>query len=423
MDKVLSNPPKNISSKHILLVDDDPLILSTLQKILNSENIPSIGYTDPLKALDSLREYKHSVVICDLFMPQMGGEEFLKIALEIQPYAILLILSGHQDVSSATRLIRKGAYDYLIKPLDPKDLIFYVSRSFEIFDLRKHERLTEIEKKIRIETQLNWNLYKESIIRKSSDKKDSNIIGNLNAGLIQGAGIGNIITLATLIKSSASIQDDQYMISKDIMDIFFQSAENASKVLDVLSEVEYIIDNEIPLTKISLPDFQETIHMEVDGLYHFQRINNNHMRVGRNNSLPSKKYVLINQEYFTKALKEILVNAMKFSIFGSTIYVLFELNDKFIKVSTLNSPELSNGKSHILEEDYQSIVFEPFIRFSDHTDERYNSFNLGIGLTLVEKIITRHNGKIYISSLKNFLSTETSGKLISMSFEIPIVES
>jgi K+-sensing histidine kinase KdpD len=76
----------------------------------------------------------------------------------------------------------------------------------------------------------------------------------------------------------------------------------------------------------------------------------------------------------------------------------------------LNVPEVQNGILGIPEA-YSRVVFEPFFRICRTVQEEYKTLDFGLGLTLVEKVINKHNGKVAVENLKNYL--DNKGSLVS----------
>jgi two-component system probable response regulator PhcQ len=101
----------------VLLVDDEPEVISAIKEALFQEPYEIVGVEDPVEALRLLASRPFDVVVADEKMPNMGGAEFLAVVRRDFPSTVRIILTGHASVSSAVRAINEGSvYRYLLKP-------------------------------------------------------------------------------------------------------------------------------------------------------------------------------------------------------------------------------------------------------------------------------------------------------------------
>lgn len=104
-------------SASILLADDDPEIVRVLQKYLERSGYQVRGVTDGHQALAQFQAEHFQVAILDLLMPGISGLELLSRFKELSPPTEVIIFTGHADLESAIEALRRGAYDYLLKPI------------------------------------------------------------------------------------------------------------------------------------------------------------------------------------------------------------------------------------------------------------------------------------------------------------------
>jgi DNA-binding NtrC family response regulator len=105
----------------LCILDDDPDMIGLLQEIVGQFGYGSSGTTDPHQALDQIGGHCR-VVLCDVRMPGMDGFAFLDQALKRDPGTFVILMTGHYSIESAIEAIRRGAYDYLPKPIDRERL-------------------------------------------------------------------------------------------------------------------------------------------------------------------------------------------------------------------------------------------------------------------------------------------------------------
>lgn len=114
----------------ILLVDDEPSILSMLTALLNTA-----GHTDTISALggkaalDLLKKHEFDIMITDVRMSPIDGMELLKAALEKCPSMAVVMLTAYGQVDTAIQALQLGAFDYIRKPFKSQDLLTTVERA------------------------------------------------------------------------------------------------------------------------------------------------------------------------------------------------------------------------------------------------------------------------------------------------------
>ena len=127
---------RRMAREKILVVDDDQGLL-TLMKV----RLRAAGYQVTLskggeEALAQAQEILHDLAIVDLKMADMDGIALLQQLLHLHPTLPVIILTAHGTISSAVDATKKGAYDYLTKPFDPKDLLHRIDKAFEVRRLK-----------------------------------------------------------------------------------------------------------------------------------------------------------------------------------------------------------------------------------------------------------------------------------------------
>jgi DNA-binding NtrC family response regulator len=148
----------------ILLVDDEERFLATTQKLLAKKGIDAVTAPSGAEALDILNSKKIHVVILDVKMPGMDGNETLKAIKTRFPLVEVVMLTGHATVESAIDGLKSGATDYLMKPTSIDELIEKAAEAFE--------KIQRLEEKIRL-AQARQFMKSPREILKSADNLDS----------------------------------------------------------------------------------------------------------------------------------------------------------------------------------------------------------------------------------------------------------
>jgi DNA-binding NtrC family response regulator len=137
----------------LLIVDDEKNIREGLEKALTIDGYEVELASDGKEALDVIEEGDVDLVITDLKMPNLSGEELMKEALDSHPYLPIIILTGHGTIENAVEAMRNGAYDFLTKPLNIDKLSLIVNRALENSSLKRQNRelLNQLKKKYSFE--------------------------------------------------------------------------------------------------------------------------------------------------------------------------------------------------------------------------------------------------------------------------------
>lgn len=104
-------------SELVLIVDDEPGILTTLGQILRDEGFRTLATASGEEALRLYAEHRPDVVFLDIWLPDRDGLETLRVLREIDPRAAVVMMSGHGTATTAVKAVKMGAHDYLEKPL------------------------------------------------------------------------------------------------------------------------------------------------------------------------------------------------------------------------------------------------------------------------------------------------------------------
>lgn len=110
------------SQKRVLIVDDEWRICALLAKLLEQEGLQIETAFDGAKAVELARERKFSLVLMDLRMFHLGGEEAISTIEELNPGAKFLIVTGYVLNPALEKKIRAGVYEYMAKPFDNQQL-------------------------------------------------------------------------------------------------------------------------------------------------------------------------------------------------------------------------------------------------------------------------------------------------------------
>ncbi|HWB79313.1 MAG TPA: sigma-54 dependent transcriptional regulator [Nannocystaceae bacterium] len=115
----------------VLVVDDEASILDALGKVLEKEDMHVVVAKNGHEALDVLRRQRIDVMITDLRMPGMGGDDLLKAAKAIVPDVEVIVMTAYGTVETAVEAMKRGAYDFIAKPLKRAPVVAAVRKALD----------------------------------------------------------------------------------------------------------------------------------------------------------------------------------------------------------------------------------------------------------------------------------------------------
>ncbi|RJR50135.1 MAG: response regulator [Desulfobacteraceae bacterium] len=122
----------------VLLVDDEEAFVRGMARLLKFRGIEVSTALSGQDAVDAVKRESFDVVVLDIKMAGMDGIEALEKIKELAPDTEVIMLTGHASLASGAQALRKGAYDYLMKPCDPEDLIEKIREAHEAENIRRH---------------------------------------------------------------------------------------------------------------------------------------------------------------------------------------------------------------------------------------------------------------------------------------------
>jgi len=133
----------------VLVVDDEETIRLALARFLRARGYDVRTAADANEALTRLQREPFAAMLCDVRMPGMSGVELVPHALAVAPELAITILTAVNDAPTATEALSSGAYDYLMKPIELRDLHTALERALarrtEAIEKRRMERMIRAE--------------------------------------------------------------------------------------------------------------------------------------------------------------------------------------------------------------------------------------------------------------------------------------
>lgn len=216
-------------SENILIVDDDKDILNAYKTLLKQQNKIAYVCDNPLEAINVIPTDWYGVAVVDIYMPYVSGIELMEKIHQIDAHIPVLLVTGHGDVPMAVDAVKKGAFDFLEKPINPKLFI-------DKINLALAEREQYLKRKLQKQQQITEHLIGESSwIKQLREKILSYSLISLPIYLFGPAGTGKLLAAKQLIPNDShypvQIHNLQQMDAFDQFDSWIEQATGGALIL------------------------------------------------------------------------------------------------------------------------------------------------------------------------------------------------
>ena len=156
-----------MSQASVLVVEDNDLERNITAETLREEGFAVEEAAVGKRALDLLNSSRFDVVLTDLMMPGMSGEELLAQVRAVHPASQVVVLTAHGTIDSAVKAMKNGAFYYLTKPTDRETLVMTVGKAAELSNLQQENLLlrTRLEGKFEVEGVVGQHPAIQEVVR------------------------------------------------------------------------------------------------------------------------------------------------------------------------------------------------------------------------------------------------------------------
>jgi two-component system response regulator HydG len=131
MSTIVENPAAIKTKGRILIVDDELAVRDALGKWFTSEGYAAHPSSSACEALETIQKKEFDIALLDIKMPGMDGMELQARLKQADPDLTVIMMTGYASVETAVQALKRGAYDYVTKPVDPDELSHLVSNALE----------------------------------------------------------------------------------------------------------------------------------------------------------------------------------------------------------------------------------------------------------------------------------------------------
>lgn len=346
----------------VLIVDDEVAHVRALCDTLRQHHFDPVGHSTPDAALAALKDTRCELLLADLMMPGMDGIAFLREALRLDPSLVGIIMTGEGTVATAVEAMKAGALDYILKPFRLNVVLPVLSRALAVRRLRLENQ--ELERRLRERTA------ELEVANKELEAFSYSVSHDLRAPLRAVDGFSSILQqeFASALPAEARALLNHVSAGAKRMEHLIEDMLRFSQLgRQALSKVQ-VDPNGLVAGVIDQLRTSEDPHRSVD--VHVD-------------SLPT---VVADLALLRQVFVNLLSNAFKFT------------RNREIRRIDVGCRQL-NGTSTFFVRDngagfdmrYADRLFGVFQRF--HRRDEYEGS--GVGLSIVQRIVQRHGGRIW----------------------------
>lgn len=271
--------------------------------------------------------------------------------------------------------------------------------------------------------EIDWKEWKEKMMERNVTRTDKSLFKNIHNSFTRGAGFGSLVTLIDTMVSGGEKRGGRHIVDSRLIELIQNNVNLVKDAFKTFTSLDWIISNEFNLQKTSLLELYENVKVIISKAEEYCGINNNRIIINDFNYRYENMFVNLNKEYFSRAIYELLVNAMKFSKKNSYITLFVNVSGKDAMISIISDPEKNEEGTTGIPMEYEKVVFEPFYRLTKFVHEQYNTLEFGLGLTLVEKIVSKHGGEVTARNIVDHSDTRRESMLkVNISISLPLIE-
>jgi two-component system chemotaxis response regulator CheY len=135
-----------MSLGRVLVVDDEADVRQSLKMTLKKAGFDVVEAEDGEKAIKAIKSGDNPImvdtILCDIFMPKVNGIEAIDFFRKQFPSVPVIVITGKPEPRSVSGFFKQGVVDYLVKPIDPQELVYAVKKAVKEHDFFKNQSAT-----------------------------------------------------------------------------------------------------------------------------------------------------------------------------------------------------------------------------------------------------------------------------------------
>jgi K+-sensing histidine kinase KdpD len=355
--------------KKILVIEDDASLREFMIKyFLEKQGYNVVTAENGLVGVEKARHEMPDLIISDIMMPQMNGYEVLR---ELQrdtrtaeiPFIFLTAMSNRSDIRDGMNL---GADDFLIKPFMSHELLAAINKRFEkkkTVEARANQRLDKFRRDMARVLPHEFRTPLSTILGVSNILMDE-------CDMMEKDELKEMISFVNVSAKRLNRLIENYLLLVSLDHVDEEEVSNASTPISARLLHESIIQ--------WMPKYERAVDLVFDDAENVQE----------------SMLLRISESFFSKIVEEVVDNACKFSPPGTPIRVTSYVDEYYYTFT------LSNAGEGLTPEQIAEIG--EFVQFERELREQQG---VGLGLSLTKRIAEMHNGRLFIQSIPNEVTT------------------
>ena len=352
----------------ILVVEDEAAIRGVWERFLQRWGYRAEVAENGRAGLEKARQHSFKLVVTDLTMPLMSGQELVHVLKREQPETEIIVMTGQGTIEIAVEMMKAGAYDFVTKPINFASTEFIIKKCLEKVQARdENQRLRRINRDLE-----ELNEIKEKFIAITSHELRTPV-----------SVIANVVDVLTPLVTG---QEEEAL-----MRMAHSAAEQLREIVSRMHELSQLKSDriELDLSRFSVHavcgEVLEEFPMELRARGH------------RIVCKTAEESVRADRGKIKKALRELVQNAIKFSPDGGEITI----ESRRAESGAFQLRVRDNGIGIPVEE--QEKIFQMFYEVNDtmhhHTSKSaFRGGGMGVGLAIVQDIVNAHGGRVTVES-------------------------
>jgi two-component system, sensor histidine kinase and response regulator len=350
-----------VTNARLLIVDDEPAHMTALYHTLEDADYDVTAFSDAALALESMQRQMFDLLLTDLKMPVMDGITLLRAAQKIDPHLVGIVMTGHGAIDTAIEAMKAGAQDYILKPFKLSVILPVLSRALEVRRMRIE--IADLQQRLR------QHVIELEAANQELEAFSSSISHDLRAPLRAIAGFSSLL----VENYCAQLPAD----ARQLLDRVQVSVNRMQQLIEHMLRFARLSRQSLTRAPVDIKVLVSEVLEELRGEYQDRQVE---IRV---ESLPDAigDSVLLRQVFIN-----LLSNAFKFT--RQRARAVIEIGSEPTD-GTLVYFVRDNGAGFDMR--YTERLFSAFYRLHDASTFE----GVGIGLSLVQRIIQRHGGRIW----------------------------
>lgn len=412
-EKLTTRRPK----EPILIIEDKHENQVLLQGICDQIGVVSVVVGNGKEAVELLSHKKFSLYLVDLMMPVMDGKTFIQELSKIEPDATILVQTAVDDPEAIIEVMKLGVYDYLMKPLYVELVADRINKALEYVYLKRMEKVLVEEETNELRNQLEWLNYKEASRNSKESKSQIQSILNLKTTINQGSGIGSLVTLLDTISQTKLVSNDSVSFDRELWELVEENHRHNRVMISGLNASCNLIESKIHLETRNSTDILSLLPSITEEFRERWEQKGIHIHLPM---VKTSVSLLIDLPLLRTAIHEIFTNGLKYGPKGSRFDIFVTFVQGYFCISFKNN--LANDQYSRELDGREKDLLHPFFRIHPPVEDFYEKeiFSLGLGLSMVDLILQRHNGIFFLRKAKDHTTSEITDCMIAEIF-IPIL--